>query len=136
MTWLIGWNRRKSKIINGSAAGLQTDYQLKLTIHKGIGTDTTTDIYLGTNIRDDFGDVRFTGSDQTTLLSYWIEYYISGSYAIVWVQVDSIPISPGTSTIYLYYDNPSSTTTSSLANTFLAADLTTFTKVDPNSRVK
>ena len=58
MGWLTGWNRRKSKI-NGTTEGSspQTNYQMKLTVHKYPGTDTTTDIYLGTNIRDDLGNV-------------------------------------------------------------------------------
>ncbi len=117
MVWLTGWNRRKSKTINGSTS-LQTDYQMKLTIYKGSGTDTATDIYLGTNVRDDFGDIRFTSSDGSTLLNYWIESYISATSAIIWVKISYITASPDSTTIYIYYDNVSATSASNENNTF------------------
>ena len=117
MTWLTGWNRRKSKMINGSTAGIQIDYQMTLTLHKGSGTDIVTDIYLGTNVRNDFGDVRFTSSDGSTLLNYYIESYVSGDYAIVWIKIPSIPTSPSTTSIYVYYDNSSETSASNYINT-------------------
>lgn len=116
MAWLTGWNRRKPKVVNGSTAGAQVNYQMQLTVHKGSGADTTNDIYLGTNVRDDFGDVRFTKSDGSSLLNYWIESYTSGSVATIWIQIDSIPTT-GT-TIYIYYDNSSQTTTGNGTNTF------------------
>ena len=133
--WLTGWNRRKSKIVNGSTAGAQTNYQMMLTVYKSTGTDTATKVYLGTNVRNDFGDVRFTKSDGTSLLNYWIESYTSGVSATIWIEIDSIPVSPGTSKIYIYYDNPLQTTTSNLDATFLASDMTALTKVDPNNRI-
>lgn len=46
MSWLTGWNRRKSKIVNGSTAGSQTNYQMRLTIYKGFGADTTRKLHL------------------------------------------------------------------------------------------
>lgn len=76
-------------------------------------------VYVGTSVRDDFGDIRFTTSDGQTLLNYWIESYTAGSIATFWIKIDSIPASPGTSTIYIYYDNPSQTTTSNGPNTFI-----------------
>ncbi len=105
MAWLINWNRRKSKIVSGTTP--QTNYQMKLIIHKGSGTDTSTDIYLGTNAIDDFSDVRFTSSDGSTLLNYWIESLTPGSVATIWTKIPSIPASPDTDTIYVYYNNPS-----------------------------
>ncbi len=118
MAWLTGWNKRKSKIISGSSAGSQTDYQMKMIFHKSSGSDTTTDTYLGTNVRDDFGDVRFTQSDGITLLDYWIESFTSGSIATFWIKISSIPSSPSTTTIYVYYDNSSVTSLSNGTNTF------------------
>lgn len=122
MTWLAGWGFRKILYITGSTAGAVTDYQLKLNVHKSAGTDTITDVYLETNVRDDFGDIRFTESDGTTILDYWIESYISGTSAIIWIKVSAIPASPNTTTIYIYYNNPSETTTSSGTNTFMFFD--------------
>lgn len=121
MAWLTGWNKRKAKIINGTTAGTQTNYQMKFITHRESGTDTLTDVYLGTSVRDDFGDIRFTTSDGSTLLSYWIESYTS-TVATIWVEIDYIPINPGSVVIYLYYSNPSSTTTSSISDTFIFGD--------------
>lgn len=138
MTWLTEWNRRKSKIVNGTVAGSQTNYQMKLTVHKGPSA-SSADIDLGTYGRDDFGDTRFTSSDGSTLLNYYIES-ITGTapdfIATIWVRIDSIPTSPGTSIFYIYYDNPTATiTTNNLDATFLASDMTALTKIDPNNKI-
>lgn len=119
---ISGWDYRKQKTINGTTAGAQTNYQMKLTVYKGSGADTSGVVYLGGNARDDFGDLRFTKSDGVTLLDYWIESYTSGVSAVVWVEVDSIPTSPNTASIYIYYCNPSSTSSSSSAATFMFFD--------------
>jgi len=116
--WLTGWSYRKKQTITGTTAGAQTNYQMKMTVHKGTGTDSATDVYLGGNCRDDFGDIRWTTSDGTTLMDYWIESYVSGDYAVFWVEVPSIPASPGTVDVYLYYGKGDATTTSSGSNTW------------------
>ena len=131
--WLTGWNRRKLLTITGSTAGAQTDYQMKLIVHKATGTDTSTDIYLGTNVNNDLSDLRFTSNNGSTLLSYWIESYTSGSVATVWIKIPSIPANPCTTTIYTYYDNSSASTLSNGTNTFIdfcKDDLTGFTILD------
>lgn len=125
MAWLTTpsiWYRRKPKIIRGSTAGAQIDYQLKLTIYKGVGTDTDNTIYLGGHVNNDFSDLRFTSSDETTLLPYWIESYTSGVSAVVWIKIDSIPVDPLTKTIYIYYDNLVASPGSNGINTFLLFD--------------
>ncbi len=116
---LPGWDYRKQKNITGTTAGAQTNYQMKLTVYKGSGTDTPGVVYLGGNVRDDFGDLRFTKSDGVTLLDYWIESYTLGVSAIVWVEIDYIPASPNNVNIYLYYGNPSATSAGSGAATFV-----------------
>jgi hypothetical protein len=63
--------------------------------------------------RLDYGDIRFTDSDGSTLLNYWQE--TDGRF---WVKVPSIPES-STKTIYVYYGNPSATSMSSVQNTFI-----------------
>ncbi len=120
--YLSGWSNRKEKTITGTSAGEQTNYQMKLKVYKSSGTDTPGTVYLQGNARDDFGDLRFTKPDGVTLLDYWVETYTSGVSATVWVDVDSIPASPGTTSIYVYYGNPSATSTSSGPNTFTFFD--------------
>ena len=117
-----GWSYRKSHMINGSTAGALTNYQMKIVVHKTNGTDSGQDVYVDTKVRDDFGDVRFTSSDGTTLLDYWMENYTLGDSAIFWVKIPSIPANPDITTIYVYYGNSNATTTSNGANTFECFD--------------
>ena len=115
-SWLSGWSYRKSHVIN-SATGAGTNYQVQIIVHKTTGSDSGSDVYVGTNVRDDFGDVRFTDNDGTTLLDYWMESYTSGTSAIFWVEVtDSLESS--NQTIYVYYGKSDVTTTSNGTNTF------------------
>jgi len=74
-----GWSYRKSHIIN-PAPGAGTNYQVQIVTYAGSGTDSGNAVYLNNHARSDFGDVRFTGSDGSTLLNYWQEanYSISG----------------------------------------------------------
>jgi len=62
-------------------------------------------------MRSDCGDIRFTDSDATTLLNYWIESGCNSASTKIWVKVPSIPAS-STKTIYVYYGNPSATSAS------------------------
>jgi len=120
--WLSGWSYRKKIIVTGSTAGEVTDYQIRIVVHYGSGTDTGRDIYLEGNGRTDFGDVRFTADDGVTELPYWIQQKVDGDYAVVWVKIPYIPAYPGTTSIYIYYGNPNATTTSNGANTWLLFD--------------
>ncbi|RLE48706.1 MAG: hypothetical protein DRJ18_01400 [Candidatus Methanomethylicota archaeon] len=120
--WLSGWSYRKSHEIVGSTAGAVTDYQIRIKVHYGSGTDSGEDVYLNGKCRSDFGDIRFTDSDGVTELSYWMEEKVDGDYAIFWVKVPSIPASPDTATIYIYYGNPSATTASDGEATFVLFD--------------
>jgi len=138
MVWLSGWQYRKSHEIVGSTAGAQTNYQIRIKVHRTTGADSGEDVYVGTKCRADFGDIRFTKSDGVTLLDYWLEEY-DGDVATFWVEVDNIPASPDTTTIYIYYGNPSATTTSNGDNTFLFfdhfEDLSKWTQVKDSSYI-
>jgi len=115
--WLEGWSYRKSHVIQGSSAGSVTDYQIRITVHYGSGTDSGEHVYLNGKCRTDFGDIRFTDSSGT-LLSYFLEEKVNSNYAVFWVKIPSIPASPNTVTIYIYYGNPSATTISNGEATF------------------
>lgn len=78
-------------------------------------------VYLNAHCRSDFGDLRFTDDDGVTLLDYWMETKVDGEYAVFWVKVaDDLSINPAT--IYIYYGNPSATTSSNGESTFLLFD--------------
>jgi hypothetical protein len=126
LTWLSGWQFCKAHAITGSTAGAQTNYQVGFKVYYGAGTDgnetingaTCGKVYCNSHCKADFGDLRFTSSDGLSLLDYWVQESSSGNYAIIWVEVDSIPASPSTKTLYMYYGNPSATTLSNGSNTF------------------
>ncbi|HVP22476.1 MAG TPA: DUF2341 domain-containing protein [Conexivisphaerales archaeon] len=117
---LTGWGYYKTHVIN-SASGAGSGYQVNLTLHFGTGTDSPYDVYLNGRTRTDFGDVRFTAADGTTLLPYWIERSNAGDSAKVWIRI-SADISSSLTTIYLYYGNPSATSISNGKDTFLVFD--------------
>ena len=109
--WLSGWGyRRAITISNTGNANTLTGYQVLVTL------DTASLISAG-KMRSDGGDIRFTDSDGTTLLSYWIESGINTASTKVWVKVPSIPAS-STKTIYLYYGNPNAVSASNGDATF------------------
>lgn len=125
MGWLGGWNRRKSHVIQ-QQAGAGTNYQVAIKVYKGAGVDGTETyhhtlmgkVYCGGNCRDDFGDIRFTASDGSTELDYWMHDDVSsGVYAVFWVEISG-DLTAGDVTIYVYYKNDSATTTENMANTF------------------
>jgi len=115
--WLAGWTYRKSHVIQ-SASGAGTNYQIKITVHYGSGTDSGEHVYLNGHSRTDFGDVRFTDDDGVTLLDYWMETYVDSDYAIFWVEIAD-NLSASDATIYIYYGKSDATTTSNGTATFI-----------------
>ena len=114
--WFHGWAYRKSHVVN-SASGAGTNYQVKITVYYGSGTDSGENVYLNSHCRTDFGDIRFTKSDRVTLLDYWMESKTDSNNAVFWVKIAD-DLSTNAVVIYLYYGNPTATTTSNGTNTF------------------
>ena len=104
--WLGGWQYRRQVNISGGVEQL-SDCQVRVEVPWSSG------------MLQDYGDIRFTSSDGTTLLPYWIEISDSTS-AKVWVKVPSIPA--GGATVYVYYGNPDATSASSGDDTFVFFD--------------
>ncbi|MBP1928332.1 C1A family cysteine protease/subtilisin family serine protease [Methanolinea mesophila] len=118
MPFLSGWSNRKIHTITGSPAGDQTDYQVRFKVYRTSGSDSGENVFLGSGVKPDFSDLRFTTSDNTPF-PYWIQE-TGSDYALVWVRIPSIP-SAGTQ-IYLYYGNPSAPAVSSGESTFVFFD--------------
>ena len=116
MAWLSGWQYRKSHVIN-SANGAGTNYQVKVKVYYGSGTDSGENVYLNGKCKTDFGDIRFTGSDGETLLDYWMESKTDSDNAVFWVEVAD-DLSSNNATIYIYYGKATATTTSNGTATF------------------
>ena len=121
MAWLTGWTYRKS-ITLSRASGAVTNYQMKLLIGESSGA-SGEDVDCGGHCLSSFNDLRFTASDGSTLLDYWIES-ISGAtpnqLATVWIEFDSI--GTDATTFYMYYGKADAAAASNGANTFLFFD--------------
>ena len=116
----LDWAYSKSHVV-GYAAGAGTNYQKRVVVHFGSGTDGGEDVYCSSHCKTDFGDVRFTSSDGASLLDYWLESKVDGDYAVFWVEVaDSLE--SAAKTIYVYYGNAPASTTSDGDSTFLFFD--------------
>lgn len=103
--------RRSIVIYNTQNQNTLSNYPVLITL------DTASLISAG-KMRSDCGDIRFTDTDGTTQLSYWIEPNTCNTQNTkIWVKV---PLIPGGSTkmIYVYYGNPSATSVSSSAAVF------------------
>jgi len=110
--WLTGWQYRRPVTINNTNNSNDlTDYQVLVVV------DTASLIQQG-KMQADGDDIRFTDSDGTTLLPYWIEGPINDANTKIWVKVPSIP-AQGTKVIYFYYGNPTASSESSVTNTFI-----------------
>ena len=114
MAWLSGYSARKELTI--SSVDTLSNYQKKVTLHAHSGTDTegADPIIHVPGCQADFDDIRFTGSDGTTLLDYWIES-ISGEVATIWVEMS---LAEEYTTVYLYWGNAAATAVSDGDATF------------------
>ncbi|MFA5009167.1 MAG: DUF2341 domain-containing protein [Candidatus Paceibacterota bacterium] len=112
----------KRQPITINSASALTDYQVKLTVA------------YDTDMQPDFDDLRFTSSDGTTELSYWLESKTDSTTATIWVKIPSL--ASGDNTIYMYYANASATTASNGDNTFEFFDDFEGSSLDTNKWVR
>jgi len=124
MAWLIGWKHRRKITISGSS-GAGTNYQVLLKVGESSGATGTHFHVDGKSEnfpsgKNQSGDIRFTSSDGTTLLDFWVENVTGTSpnrVAYIWVEVaDNLDTSKD---IYVYFGNSSATNYSNGFNTFI-----------------
>ena len=91
-----------------------------MTVYRSAGTNTGSSVYLGTAIYSDYSNLFFRASDQITALPFYIESGIqTTASATIWVSVPSIPASPSTTKVYIYwYTSGTYTSPSSGTSTF------------------
>jgi hypothetical protein len=125
LVWLEGFKHRKAGLV-GPVSGAGAGYQVKLTVHYGVGTDLAADVYCsrvtmdGTvhNLcRTNFGDVRFT-DEAGGLLSSFMESKVDGDNAVFWVNVAG-SLSSTSQKVYVYFGKSDGVTNSSADNTFV-----------------
>jgi hypothetical protein len=123
MAWLTGWSYRKSITISRSA-GAVTDYQMLIKVGESAGS-SGYDVNCAGHSLSTLNDLRFTTSDGTTLLKYWIDAGATigttpNQTFQVWVKFDSI--GTGDTTFYMYYGKSDAAAYSSGADTFIFFD--------------
>ncbi|OGO66532.1 MAG: hypothetical protein A2030_01515 [Chloroflexi bacterium RBG_19FT_COMBO_50_10] len=100
------WHYRQPVIISSGASLPYYQVLLKL--------DNNFDF---SRAKADGSDIRFTHSDGTTELKYWVESWDgTNKLAYVWVRVPSVAL--GGTVIYLYYNNPAAVSASDGTATF------------------
>lgn len=131
--WLLTpsvWGRRVSHTILPVPTCPDSNYPVCIKVYKGVGTngtevwdgETVGKIYCQNSCNDDFTDIRFTFWDGTSLLKFYKLTYVSGNYAIFFVNIPYY-LSTSSVKIYVYYDNPTQITdTSDFINTFYEGD--------------
>ena len=116
--WLNDFPYRKYHIINGST-GAGTNYQVRLRVRSGSGTDSGDLVNLDSSHWLVNDPLRFTDDDGVTLLDYYRES-INGNIAVYWFEVkDSLE---NNVMIYIYYGNSTAPNLSNGSATFLAWD--------------
>ena len=123
--WYSTYGYCKTLTITGSSTdGAQTLYQMKFILNKGSGADNATDVFLGNHSQTTWTatqaptDIRFTTADNATLMDYWVESNTVDT-ATVWVEFDSIPASPSTTTFNMFYGLSGAASVSNGEATFL-----------------
>ncbi len=100
------WTKRKTVTIDNTA---NSDDLINYQVRVNVQYDS--------NMKADFSDLRFTDADSPTLVSHWVESYVPSDSAVVWVKVPLI-LGSSEKTVYMYYGNPSASSTSDSDDTF------------------
>lgn len=106
--WDIAWaSRRCYGVTSAGSNGTLTEYQVALEL------DTQTEIAAG-RMAPDASDLRAVMG--TSLQTMWLEGPTPSTASTVWVKFASLPT--GTSTVCLYWNNPTATSVSDKAGVF------------------
>ena len=118
-TWYLYYGQVGESTWTHNRIGVAISGDYALTLSDG---SKRAEIGLNLHGQDDFDDLRFTGSNGVTLLDYWIDpsQYVSGEYAVGWVELGSVGTSA--TNIFIYYGNASATSISNGTNTFILFD--------------
>jgi hypothetical protein len=99
------WSKRSTVTINNNTSSELNYHQVKI------------EVPYEPEMQNNFGDIRFSSSDNLKPLNYWIESILEGTSAVIWVKIPSIPANDSVD-IYMYYGNSDVTTTSDGDGTF------------------
>ena len=112
--WLTGWSYRRAITINNTGTAISEDFQVIID-----DFDTAT-LVTASKMRSDGYDIRFTRSNGSTVMPYWVESGMNTSTTDIWVKITAdsgVRIPNGDSTIYMYYGKSDETTEASNGST-------------------
>lgn len=101
--------------IQASPDGALTDFQVRLSVVKGIGTNEAGTVYLQNGSLNWPYDINFFCADRLTPINFWRQEYDSTDGTWI-IQIPSVA-SSGNTDIYLYYGNANQSDLSNVANT-------------------
>lgn len=102
------WYYRQSATVTNNTGAQQTAHQLKITLN-------TSALISASQLQSVCQDLRFTNTSGKEL-PYWIESGCNTTTTKIWVKADAVP--QGSSTIYVYYGNPTAAAGSNGEKTF------------------
>jgi len=94
------------------------EIQITLSSKELFNQQVRINVTYDSDMKVDFGDLRFADSNKVSGLPYWIEKKVDGSYAVVWVRIPKIPAS-GKKSIYMYYGYPTAQSEGNGNNVFI-----------------
>ena len=103
--WNNSWTHRRPLNFRGTN---QTDFQIFVNV--------TYD----SNMQTDFDDLRILNASENQELPYWIEYKSNSNYADVWFKGNFTTVNQ--TQAYVYYGNPTASTTSNINSTMEDGD--------------
>lgn len=106
-----GWLYNQPITVTNPNAQAGVDYQLKITVN-------TQSLISAGKMNSSGNDIRFGGTcTSSTFFNYWIEGGINTTTTAIWVKIPLIAANSST-TIFMYYGNPSALATSTIPGTF------------------
>lgn len=126
--WDCTWPKRVAVTITNSSAVALTNYEIPLSVN-----NTNFPGYVFANSDNDF---RAVDTNDTTLLTSFVEQRTSTTVAMAWVKIPSLAAG-ASKTIYIYYAKTGTTNVSDAVNTFSQVGIRMWTRnssVDPTDR--
>jgi hypothetical protein len=121
----------------GSVDGNANGYRMPVTVANSgqplSDFQVRIDLLYNAHMKPDFVDVRFTDADGKSPLLFWKQAHQPSTSAVFWVRVPQVPT--GSSTIYLYYGDPTSKDASDGPGTFVFFDSFQGTSLDSSKWV-
>lgn len=124
--WNSSWTKVKAIEIDGTGLEIPANYPIFLNITYDLDMNSTGK------------DIRYTASDNSTVLDHWFKTIATSAYFETWVEVTTISNATNT-TIYMWYGNDAVASTSNGTLTFDGyfdgTNCDDYTEVDPSSHI-